>query len=61
MSQWHYFPLDIPADQDIVWIRLIYSYSTAFLAQYVAADQCFISQENDIIFPAWTIFRWKAQ
>jgi len=61
MSTWKTFPLNVPADQEVVWVRVKYYYSTPFLATYDDAGQQFISTINSIYYPVWTIARWKSQ
>jgi len=61
MSTWKTFPKNIPADQEVVWVRVKYYYSTPFLATYFFSEQKFVSITNEIYYPAWTIARWKPQ
>lgn len=61
MSTWKTFPLNIPDNEQEVWIRVKYYYSTPFLATYYVATENFISTTNSITYPAWTIARWKSQ
>jgi hypothetical protein len=58
---WKKLPLDVPADLQVVWIRVKYYYGEPFLAEWFAATQDFISTVNSIIYPAWTVSRWKSQ
>jgi len=58
---WKNLPEDIPADAETVWIRIKYYYSSPFLAVYSVANQEFTSEDNSIVYPAWTISRWKSQ
>lgn len=61
MSYWKTFPLDIPLDTEIVWVRVRYVFGTPFLATYDLAAQQFISTVNFINYPAWVIARWRSQ
>jgi len=61
MLIWNTFPLNTPDDAAVVWVRVKYYYGTPFLAAYSLADQNFVSITNSIIYPAWTISRWKPQ
>lgn len=61
MSTWETFPLNIPTDQQEVWVRVKYYYSTPFLATYSVATENFVSTVNSITYPAWVIARWKSQ
>jgi hypothetical protein len=58
---WKKIPFDLPADQEEVYIRIKYYYGAPFLATWDLASQSFESTENSIIFPAWTVSRWKFQ
>jgi len=61
MSTWKTFPLNIPSDEQEVWVRVKYYYSTPFLATYNIVTTNFVSTVNSITYPAWTIARWKPQ
>lgn len=58
---WKSLPLNLPADQEEVWIRIKYYYGSPFLAIWDLASQSFTSSVNSIIYPAWTVSRWKSQ
>jgi len=58
---WKKFPLDIPADQEEVWIRVRYYYGAPFLATWDLATREFTSTVNAITYPAWCVARWKSQ
>lgn len=59
MADWLTLPGTVPADGDYVWIRIKYFYSAPFLAVYDSTNQQFISYTNSIIFPAWSVARWR--
>lgn len=61
MSTWKTLPLNEPADQEEVWVRVKYYYSAPFLATYDEATETFISTVNLITYPAWSIARWKSK
>jgi hypothetical protein len=61
MSTWKTFPLNIPDNLQVVWIRVKYYYSTPFLAAYNETEQEFVSITNEIFYPVWVIARWKSQ
>jgi len=61
MSNWKTFPLNIPDDQEEVWVRVKYYYSTPFLATFDLATLTLVSTVNEITYPAWVIARWKSQ
>ncbi|MBA7701400.1 hypothetical protein ES703_110136 [subsurface metagenome] len=61
MSTWKTFPLNIPDDREVVWVRVKYYYSTPFLATFGLGTEEFISTVNEITYPVWVIARWKSQ
>jgi len=61
MSTWKTFPLNVPDDHQEVWVRVKYYYSTPFLATYHVDTETFVSTDNAITYPVWTIARWKPQ
>jgi hypothetical protein len=61
MYAWNQFPFDIPTDQEVVWVRIKYYYGKPFLAIWIEATQDFTSLDNSIVYPAWTIARWRSQ
>lgn len=58
---WNSLPLVLPTDQEEVWIRIKYYYGPPFLATWTTATQQFTSSINSIIYPTWTVARWKSQ
>ena len=60
MSTWYSLPDDWPADEQIVWIRRTYWFSTAFLATFDLETFTFTSAEGAII-PWYEVARWKPQ
>ncbi len=61
MSTWKTFPLNIPDDREVVWVRVKYYYSTPFKATFLLATFTLVSIVNEITYPAWVIARWKSQ
>jgi hypothetical protein len=61
MATWKTFPLNVPDDREVVWVRVKYYYSTPFLATFGLATESFISIVNEITYPVWVIARWKSQ
>jgi hypothetical protein len=61
MSSWKQLPEDLPVDEEEVWIRIKYYYGSPFLATWNEATQDFTSTDNSIVYPAWTVARWKSQ
>jgi len=50
-----------PANNQIVWIRVISVYGQLTLAQYKASTQVFTTVTTSINIPAYQIGRWRAQ
>ena len=58
---WSSLPTVVPTDTEVVWVRITYYYTEPFLAQWSAAQQEFTSVDNSIVYPAWTVARWRSQ
>jgi hypothetical protein len=58
---WKTLPLDLPADQEVVWIRIKYYYGDPFLALWDLASLTFTSSVNSIPYPGYVVSRWKSQ
>lgn len=56
---WATIPEFIPFDGQLCWVRVKYYYSDPFLATWDETNQQFISLLGGIIYPAWTIARWR--
>lgn len=61
MAIWKQLPAQIPTDEEEVWIRIRYYYGPPFLATWIDATQDFTSTLNSIVYPAWTVARWKSK
>lgn len=61
MANWIQIPLQMPANNDVVWVRTQRWSGAAFLAQYKSAQEAFVDQTNSIDFPAYSIAYWKPQ
>jgi len=63
MSTWKTVPNKLPADGEIVWVRLNYWFGEPFLAKWKETSQVFIEQETALLmqYPFWTISRWRSQ
>lgn len=59
MAVWKTFPVAIPVDGSTVWIRITYYYSEPFKAVYDVTSQTFVSETNSIVYPAWSVARWR--
>lgn len=58
---WKSLPLDVPTDTEVVYVRIKYYYGEPFLAEWDETLQEFTSVVNNIIYPAWSVSRWKSQ
>jgi hypothetical protein len=61
MAEWNHLPDQVPDNLEIVWIRIKYYYSSPFLAEWNSGSKEFTSQDNAIVYPAWTVSRWRSQ
>lgn len=50
-----------PADQAIVWIRVLNIYGEPTLALFDETSQTFVVQMTGLIIPAYQVARWKSQ
>jgi hypothetical protein len=56
---WATIPQFIPFDGQLCWVRVKYYYSNPFLATWDETNKQFISLFGSIIYPAWSISRWR--
>lgn len=61
MEDWIQIPFQMPANNDIVWVRTQRWSGAPFLAQYKTNNDSFTSSDNTIVFPAYAIAYWKPQ
>lgn len=61
MSQWKQLPKNLPSNGQTVWIRTIYLVDYPFLATYNTTNQNFTDTQNSIVYPAYTVYKWKIQ
>lgn len=59
--KWNKISQKLPANGEVVWCRNNYFYGTPFLGTYTTTDQTFTCNITAIIFPSWTIARWRYQ
>lgn len=59
MSQWSAFPLQVPEDKSLVWVRLTFNPSQPFVARWDLPTQSFITEGSLLTFPWWSVQRWK--
>lgn len=50
-----------PANNQVVWIRVIGIYGQLALAQYKKTAQTFTTTVTGIVIPAYQVGRWRAQ
>lgn len=60
MTRWNSPPLDMPSDNEEVYVRLQNWFGQPFLAKYFADTQTFTDSVNGMIFPWWTVARWRS-
>lgn len=59
MSIWFATPLDMPTDGETCWCRLTFWFGTPFQAVWRSATNDWLSVDNSIVYPAWSIARWR--
>lgn len=60
MSQkWFTSPLNLPPDETLCLVRLNYWFGPPFLATYSNAAQEWTSQTNSVVYPVWSVSRWR--
>jgi len=60
MAQWQEFPDNKPTDEEVVYVRTKYWSYITFKATWSESNQNFTSLYQGIIYPAWTISRFKS-
>jgi len=58
---WKDFPLNLPTDDTVVWVRPYDYYGTPFLALWDIGNQTFVDDLNGIVFPAYIIRAFRIQ
>lgn len=58
---WQSIFLTLPADQQMVWVRVLDVYGQLALARYNAPQQTFVIQTTNVVIPVYIVSRWKAQ
>jgi hypothetical protein len=59
MAVWYQLPTDMPTPAQSCYVRVRYYYSAPFIAVWDAVTQTFVSTDNSIVYPAYSIARWK--
>jgi hypothetical protein len=59
MAIWKKLPNEEPVNASECWVRVSYYYSQPFKALYSASTKEFTSSVNSIVYPAWSVARWK--
>ena len=58
---WKRWDVEIPADGQRVWVRILNYYGPPFLAYYTDADQTLSSVTTRVIVPLYYVARWKPE
>jgi len=58
---WKSVLFELPANMQVVWIRVLNIYGEPVLAEYRSAQKTFTTQTTGIILNARFIARWKPQ
>ena len=56
---WYAIPLNVPANEQTVWIRLLNGFADPFKATYNSSTQQFTDTTNNIIIPCYMVGRWR--
>ena len=59
MSKWKLLPQNVPVDGQTVWIRLNANAYNVFQAVYSLPNENFISLDNNIIYSASMVWKWR--
>lgn len=59
MAIWKTLPTQLPVDAEEVWVRLNYWFGAPFKAIYSESADTFTDSVNSIVYPIWTISRWR--
>lgn len=60
MAIWKTLPIQVPTDGEEIWVRLNYWFGPPFKAIYNSAAHTFTDSVNSIVYPIWTISRWRS-
>ena len=58
---WKNIFTEVPANNQIVWVRVLGIYGQLCLAKYSAALQQFTTVNTSVKIPVYFVGRWKAQ
>jgi len=59
MNTWYTTPVVLPVDNQECWVRLNYWFGQPFKAVWHTAGNEWTDSVNGIIYPVWTISRWR--
>jgi hypothetical protein len=59
MATWKSIPKELPTDTQHVYIRLWNYFNEPIACIYESSGQIFISDIGNIIFPIYTVYRWR--
>lgn len=59
MATWYTVPLVMPANAQQVYTRPYEWYGEPFLSTYSSAKDTFTDNTNGIVYPSYTIRRWR--
>ena len=61
MYPWKTLPTNLPVDEQIVWVRINYWFGQPFLATWNEVDSNFTDTVSGLVYPVWSVMRWKPQ
>ena len=56
---WRSIFKELPADSQIVWVRILDTYGDSVQAQFNESEQNFTTLLTGIVIPAYQVARWK--
>lgn len=59
MAKWQELSKAVPSDFQVVWVRINFFYGSPFRARYSASGKTFEAEVTGLLFPFWTVARWK--
>jgi hypothetical protein len=59
MNTWYTMPVVLPVDNQECWVRLNDWFGLPFKAVWHTAGNEWTDKVNGIIYPVWTISRWR--
>jgi hypothetical protein len=59
MNKWFSTPGTLPEEHQECWVRLNYWFGQPFKAVWQGGEDGWKDSVNDIVYPVWSISRWR--